>query len=123
MSAAILDRARAFALIAEHLTDEQRVEIAEALKTKLVAELGGTTAKPEGNLPQPEQPTPRAPDVHDETAAFLAGKGLTGAALAKAAGELTTWLAGDRFHSLSREARMQSWWSLFPAARTEMGQP
>lgn len=123
MSAAILDRARAFALIAEYLTEDQRSEIAEALKAKLVAELGGVTVKPKSNGTLPEPPAPRVPDVHDETAEFLAAKGLTGAALAKGVGELTTWLAGDRFASLSREARMQSWWSLRPAVRTDQEHP
>lgn len=118
MSAAILDRARAFALIADHLTDERRAAVAEELAASIV---GGRASSPEGAKPEP--PAPRAPDVHDETAEFLAAKGLTGAALAKAVGELTTWLAGDRFASLSREARMQSWWSLRPAARTDQEHP
>lgn len=109
MSASILDRARAFSLIADKLSEEKQTEIAELLAEKLIADTGGP------RRPGPSAPVaalPAAPAVvdtseHAEAAEFLVSHGYQGAELAKAAGRLAEWL--KHHPNLTREAGMRVW--------------
>jgi hypothetical protein len=96
MSARLMDRARAFAVIADHLTDERRAEIAEALamevattatKKQSVGELAATDA-------ERERP-PVDPPGQISVATFLASKGLEGVALVRGVGALTPMLSRE----------------------------
>lgn len=111
MSAAILDRARAFEMIAAHLSEEKRTEIADAIGARLLAEIQPTGAKP-------KQPTTAAPvkETAEElkwkhATDFLKGKGYADADLARAAGRLAAWLKSDVYPHLTLDARMQTWWA------------
>lgn len=112
MSAAILDRARAFEMIAPHLSDEKRSEIAEAIAAKLLVEVGGgkpkTPAAPTSTITEsvPEALVER--DEHDRTAEFLAARGLTGAEQVRAAGRATEYIA--QHPNLTQVAALQLWW-------------
>ncbi len=112
MSAAILDRARAFDMIAVHLSEEKRAEIAEAIADKLLVEVGGKSKPPAASGPAPHTAevidlTER--DEHDQVAAFLAARGLTGAEQVKAAGRVAEYIG--RHPNLTRVAAMQLWWA------------
>lgn len=110
MSTPILDRARAFDLIAQHLPDEKRTEIATALGDKLLEEVKPSPRREApGGSPEPADPVDLS--AHTDTALFLVDKGLTGSALVKATGALTSFLAGSEFAHLTRDARMQTWWA------------
>lgn len=108
MSAAILDRARAFEMIAAHLSETRRAEIAEAIASKLLAEVGG--AKPAASTAEPpraQAPRDERRTEHDELAEFLAAHGYGGAELVHAAGRLTSFLT--KHPELTREAGMRVW--------------
>ncbi len=108
MSAAILDRARAFDLIAQHLPKEKREEVAEAIAAKLLAEVGGKpTPPPAASAPRPETASVVDLSEHTEAASFLVDHGFQGAALVQATGRLTTFLAKHK--ELTREAGMRVW--------------
>lgn len=109
MSASVLDRARAFALIADKLSETKQQEVAELLAEKLIADAGG-----------PRRPGPPAPvaapspvvevidmSEHAEAAEFLVTHGYQGAELVKAAGRLADFL--KRHQNLTREAGMRVW--------------
>lgn len=114
MSAAILDRARAFDLIAQYLPEEKRGEIAEAIAAKLLVEVGVKPTPPAASAPRPE-PVPVVDlSEHTEAASFLVDHGYQGAALVQATGRLTTFLAKHK--ELTREAGMRVW------LRTERGE-
>lgn len=112
MSAAIVERARAFSMIAEHLPAEKRAEVAEALAEKLLAEV-----KPKRDAASQAGASVAVEDElvdlsgHTETASFLVDKGLTGRALVAAHDRLFAWLASDEFGHLPRDSRMQAWWA------------
>ncbi|WP_336647566.1 hypothetical protein [Microbacterium sp. MMO-10] len=108
MSAAILDRARAFDMIAPHLSEEKRAEIASALGDKLLSEIGG-----------PQKP-PAAPAAHPnvvdipkdfDVTTFLVGKGLKDADLVRKTAQAVEWLKSDKCAHLTRDARIQTWWA------------
>lgn len=106
MSSPILDRARAFEMIAPHLTAERRSEIAEAIGGKLLDEIG--RKRPAAPVPEAEAPTlPIDLSPHTEVASFLVDHGYTGAELVKATGRLTTFL--NQHSNLTREAGMRVW--------------
>lgn len=111
MSTAILDRARAFDIIAPHLTGEKRTELATAIAGKLLAEFGKPPAPPAMTAPAPtlEVIDLAERDEHDQVAAFLAARGLTGAAQVKAAGRVAEFIAAHP--NLTRVAAMQLWWA------------
>lgn len=106
MSAAILDRARAFEMIAPFLSDTMRDEIAEAIGEKLRAEVGGVKPKPTAAVLEPVEPLVDLSE-HTETASFLVDHGYTGAGLVQATGRLTSFLTSHP--NLTREAGMQVW--------------
>lgn len=112
MSAAILDRARAFEMIAQHLPDAKRKEIAEAIADKLLAEVGGGKPKPPAaplaDYIADERAVLIERDEHDQTAAFLAARGLTGAEQVQAAGRAADYIA--KHPNLTRVAALQLWW-------------
>ncbi|WP_433584598.1 hypothetical protein [Microbacterium hydrocarbonoxydans] len=109
MSASILDRARAFALIADKLSAERQTEIADLLADKLIADAGGPRS------PRPSAPAAALPPVvesvdtseHAEAADFLVAHGYQGAELVRAAGRLAEWL--KHHPTLTREAGMRVW--------------
>ncbi|MEV4737141.1 MULTISPECIES: hypothetical protein [unclassified Microbacterium] len=109
MSASILDRTRAFALIADKLSEAKQTEIAELLADKLIADAGGP------RKPGPSAPVAALPSAvevvdtseHAEAAEFLVTHGYQGAELAKAAGRLAEWL--KHHPNLTREAGMRVW--------------
>ena len=109
MSAAILERARAFAMIAAYLPEERRAEIAEVIADKILAEVGGKPKPPAVSAPVPE-PAPLVDlSEHTEVASFLVDHGYTGAGLVKAAGRLTTFIVQHK--ELTREGAMRVWLS------------
>ena len=107
MTAAILDRARAFDMLAPHLTDAKRSEIAEALGSRLLAEITPTN----GSVPTPREPVSHDPDPErlkfDETAQFLADHGYSSGDQVRAAGRLEDFLKAHP--TLTREAGMRVW--------------
>jgi hypothetical protein len=108
MSAAILDRARAFEMIAAHLPEQKRAEIAAALGDKLLAEIGGAKPKPPAvSAPRPEPVPTLDLSEHTEVASFLVDHGYQGAALVQATGRLTTFLTKHK--ELTRTAGMHVW--------------
>lgn len=113
MSAAILDRARAFEMIAPHLAAEKRTEIADALGDKLLAEIGGAKPKP----PATPAAHPQAVDIPKDfdVTSFLVEKGIEGADLVRKTAQVVEWLKSDKYAHLTRDARIQTWW----ACRTE----
>lgn len=104
----VLDKARAFAVIAEHLSPEKRKKTAKHIANQIL----GTTEKPRPAGPHvaaPVQPLHPPVDLseHTETASFLVDHGYAGAQLAVATGQLTTYLA--KHPSLTKEAAMRVW--------------
>lgn len=112
MSAAILDRARAFEMIAQHLSETKRTEIAEALGEKLLAEIGGVPKPSSPPAARPaEQPEPPVdPSESTAVASFLADHGYERRALVDATVKLTRWLAENEGR-YTREAGMRVWLS------------
>lgn len=109
MSAAILDRARAFEMIANHLPEQRRTEVAEAIAAKLLAEVGGKPTPPAASAPAPVAQPLVDLSEHTEVASFLADHGYQGAALVHATGRLTTFMSKHK--ELTREAGMRVWLS------------
>lgn len=107
MSAAILERARAFDMLAPHLTKQKRAEIAEALGEKLLAEIApagkvhGAPLEQHVHVPDPERLK------YDETAQFLADHGYSSGDQVRAAGRLEDFLKAHP--TLTREAGMRVW--------------
>lgn len=105
MSAAILDRARAFDILSPLLTEVQRSEIAKALGDRLLAEI-----KPAPSSP-PRTPAETLPDPErlkfDGTAQWLSEHGFSSADLVKAAGRLEEFL--KKHPTLTREAGQRVW--------------
>lgn len=90
MNAPMLDRARAFDLIAPHLTEERRAEVAALLADRIVTEL------PPVSRPQPARAEQlEMPDTSPsrEVAEFLAKNGLTGTVLVQETVRLNAFLA------------------------------
>lgn len=124
MSAAILDRARAFEMIAQHLDETKRAEIANAIGDKLLAEIkpssgGGSHARP----PHAEESARQAPSPEEEriaeAVAFLELKGYTKGDLVRAAGRLCDWMKTDAYKTLPHDARLQTWWATERDGRPE----
>lgn len=91
MNAPMLDRARAFDLLAPHLTEDKRIEVATKLADRIVTEL-----PPVGRKPEP--PSGEQLDIPDtspsrEVAEFLTKNGLTGMVLVQETVRLNAFLA------------------------------
>lgn len=121
MSAAILDKARAFDLIARHLTETKRAEIAEALGERLLAEV--KPSKSSGSARAPREPAAIEPSEEDkkmqEVVEFLLEKGCREGELVRATTRLADWLKSPAFGHLPRAARMQTWWATQRDGRPE----
>lgn len=109
MSAAILERARAFEMIAAFLSEERRAEIAEAIAEKILAEVKPRATwqnDPPAVLVEP------APNVDlseaTEIASFLADHGFERKALVDATLQLKKWLAANEGR-FTRAAGMRIW--------------
>lgn len=109
MSAAILDRARAFALTAEFMTEEKRREVADAIGDKLLAEAGGAKQPP--SRPAAHSQAVEIPKDFDVTT-FLVDKGVEGADLVRKTAEIVTWLHTTAYAHLTRDARILTCGSL-----------
>lgn len=105
MSARVVEAARAFATIAEHLPEEKRTALAEK-----IAELIDSSITP-ARAAAPTPPREVLPDpthaVYDQTAKFLADHGFSSADLVRAAGQLEEFL--KQHSNLTREAGMHVW--------------
>ncbi|MDR6867871.1 hypothetical protein J2Y69_002479 [Microbacterium resistens] len=110
MSASLVERARAFAVIADYLPNAKQREIAEALGERILSELKPPSGAPSGAGLFADPPVVDL-SPHTEVASFLVDKGLQGAELVKATGKLTSFLAGPDFAHLTKQARMQTWWA------------
>jgi len=105
-----LDKARAFGMIAEHLPPKKRKKTAKHIANLIVGKVG----RPRPTAPQAAggaQPPREVVDLseHTETASFLVDHGYTGAKLAIATGQLSTYLA--KHSNLTKEAAMRVWLS------------
>lgn len=108
MMTTVYDKARAFSMIAEHLPPERRKKVAKHLANLIVG-------KPDGPRPSAPRagggyhPPREVVDLseHTETASFLVDHGYEGAKLARATGELTTYLA--KHPNLTKHAAMRVW--------------
>jgi hypothetical protein len=107
----LIERVKAFDILAPHLTNVKREELAAALAAKLLAEVGHPPAPPA----MTQRPEPLVlvdlpeRDEHDQTAAFLAARGLTGAEQVQAAGRASEFI--KRHPTLTRVAALQLWWA------------
>ncbi len=122
MSAAILDRARAFEMIAQHLDETKRSEIANAIGDKLLTEVQ-SGRRDSGATGQPRGPVVLPPSAEDErmveAVKFLEEKGYSEGDLVRAAGRLATWLKSDAYKTLPHVARLQTWWATQREGRPE----
>lgn len=107
MSAAILDRARAFEMIASHLPEKTRTDIAEAIGAKLLAEVGPAPKPNAASTPTAEPVPERAPDEHDAVVAFLTSHGWSGVELVRASVRMAAFLKQHK--ELTPEAGMRVW--------------
>jgi len=108
VSAAILDRARAFEMIAQHLPEQKRSEIAEAIADKLLAELGSKPKPPAAPAAKPEPAEVVDISEHTVIASFLADHGYERKALVDATLTLARWLTANEGR-FTREAGMRIW--------------
>lgn len=92
---AIADKARAFAVIADMLSTEERARVAGH-----IANLIAPNTKSNKEEPKPLFEAPRAESANEidgqmSVGAFLESKGFTGPGQVKAAGRLTAWLSAE----------------------------